>query len=126
MQGRRSMKSGCQATIERVIATLMRVATRFDDYLGAQLVHPGADPEVQAVRDPLDLWTVSTRHAKTSTGMRKSRIPEEVRDIQEHGYHGSGPEALVGKLPDSPEGPRRDSRGMSALTARSCLFQCRP
>jgi uncharacterized protein len=43
----RNVKSGCEADFERVIATLMQVATRFDGHLGAQLVHPGDDPEVQ-------------------------------------------------------------------------------
>lgn len=43
----RNVKSGCEADFERLIATLMQVATHFDGYLGAQLVHPGDDPEVQ-------------------------------------------------------------------------------
>ena len=43
----RNVKSGCEAEFERVCDTLMQVASNFDGYLGAQLVHPGDDPEVQ-------------------------------------------------------------------------------
>lgn len=43
----RNVKPGCEADFERVTATLMSVAANFEGYLGAQLVHPGDDPEVQ-------------------------------------------------------------------------------
>lgn len=43
----RNVKSGCEADFERVTAMLMQVASTFEGYLGAQLVHPGEDPEVQ-------------------------------------------------------------------------------
>ena len=43
----RRVKAGSEADFERVTATLMRVATHFEGYLGAQLVHPGDDPETQ-------------------------------------------------------------------------------
>jgi antibiotic biosynthesis monooxygenase (ABM) superfamily enzyme len=43
----RNVKPGCEADFERVSETLMQVATSFEGFLGAQLVHPGDDPEVQ-------------------------------------------------------------------------------
>ena len=42
----RSAKAGCEADFERVTAALMRTAEGFEGCLGAQLVHPGEDPEV--------------------------------------------------------------------------------
>ena len=42
----RNVKAGCEADYERLMATLMQVATSFEGYLGAQFVHPGDDPEV--------------------------------------------------------------------------------
>jgi antibiotic biosynthesis monooxygenase (ABM) superfamily enzyme len=42
----RSVKAGCEADFERVTNTLMQVAQSFKGCLGAQLVHPGEDPEV--------------------------------------------------------------------------------
>lgn len=43
----RNVKPGCEADFERVCATLVQVASNFEGFLGAQLVHPGDDPEVQ-------------------------------------------------------------------------------
>jgi uncharacterized protein len=43
----RNVKAGCEVEFERVSATLMQVAASFEGFLGAQLVHPGDDPEVQ-------------------------------------------------------------------------------
>ena len=43
----RNVKAGCEADFERVTDTLMQVAAGFPGYLGAQLVHPGEDPEVE-------------------------------------------------------------------------------
>lgn len=43
----RNVKAGCEADFERVTKTLMEAAARFSGYLGAQLVHPGEDPEVE-------------------------------------------------------------------------------
>ncbi|CAN5454004.1 antibiotic biosynthesis monooxygenase [soil metagenome] len=43
----RNVKAGCEADFERVTMTLMQVAASFAGYLGAQLVHPGEDPEVE-------------------------------------------------------------------------------
>lgn len=42
----RNVKLGCEADFERVTSTLMQVVAGFPGYLGAQLVHPGEDPEV--------------------------------------------------------------------------------
>jgi len=42
----RKVKPSCEADFERVTGTLMQVAAGFRGYLGAQLVHPGEDPEV--------------------------------------------------------------------------------
>ena len=41
------MELGCEAEFERVRETLMQIAANFEGYLGAQLVHPDDDPEVQ-------------------------------------------------------------------------------
>jgi uncharacterized protein len=43
----RNVRSGCEADFERVTAALMQAASGFEGYLGAQLVHPGEDPEVE-------------------------------------------------------------------------------
>ncbi|MGJ7511262.1 hypothetical protein [Variovorax sp. GT1P44] len=43
----RNVKTGCEADYERVTMTLMDAAARAPGYLGAQLVHPGEDPEVE-------------------------------------------------------------------------------
>lgn len=43
----RYVKVGCEVDFERVTQTLMQVASGFAGYLGAQLVHPGEDPEVE-------------------------------------------------------------------------------
>jgi len=43
----RNVRPGCEADFERVTAALMQSAARFEGYLGAQLVHPGEDPEVE-------------------------------------------------------------------------------
>ncbi|MDM0117875.1 hypothetical protein QTI66_37940 [Variovorax sp. J22R133] len=43
----RNVKAGCEADYERVTMTLMEAAARSSGYLGAQLVHPGDDPEVE-------------------------------------------------------------------------------
>jgi antibiotic biosynthesis monooxygenase (ABM) superfamily enzyme len=43
----RNVRAGCEADFERVTAALMQAASGFDGYLGAQLVHPGEDPEVE-------------------------------------------------------------------------------
>ncbi len=43
----RNVKAGCEADFERVTTSFMQVAARFSGYLGAQLVHPGEDPEVE-------------------------------------------------------------------------------
>lgn len=43
----RNARAGCEADFERVTAALMRAASGFQGYLGAQLVHPGGDPEVE-------------------------------------------------------------------------------
>lgn len=43
----RNVKSGCEADYERVTQTLMGAASRSPGFLGAQLVHPGQDPEVE-------------------------------------------------------------------------------
>lgn len=43
----RNVKAGCEADFERMTAKLLQVASCFEGYLGAQLVHPGDDPEVQ-------------------------------------------------------------------------------
>jgi antibiotic biosynthesis monooxygenase (ABM) superfamily enzyme len=42
----RNVKAGCEAEFERICQTLMQVAAGFDGFLGAQLIHPGEDPEV--------------------------------------------------------------------------------
>jgi antibiotic biosynthesis monooxygenase (ABM) superfamily enzyme len=42
----RNVKRGCEADFERATKTLMQLAAGFTGYLGAQLVHPGEDPEV--------------------------------------------------------------------------------
>ncbi len=42
----RNARAGCEAEFERVTQTMMQVAAGFDGYLGAQLIHPGDDPEV--------------------------------------------------------------------------------
>jgi antibiotic biosynthesis monooxygenase (ABM) superfamily enzyme len=43
----RNVKNGCEADFERVTKTMIKVASDFEGYLGAQLVHPGEDPEAQ-------------------------------------------------------------------------------
>jgi antibiotic biosynthesis monooxygenase (ABM) superfamily enzyme len=43
----RNVKTGSEADFERITVTLMQVAAGFPGYLGAQLVHPGEDPEVE-------------------------------------------------------------------------------
>lgn len=43
----RNVRAGCEADFERATAALMLAASGFDGYLGAQLVHPGEDPEVE-------------------------------------------------------------------------------
>lgn len=43
----RNVKPGCEADFERETQLLMQAAGRFKGYLGAQLIHPGEDPEVQ-------------------------------------------------------------------------------
>ena len=43
----RSVKTGFENDFERVCETLIRVASDFEGFLGAQLVHPGDDPDVQ-------------------------------------------------------------------------------
>jgi len=43
----RNVKPGCEAAYERVTETLIGAASRSQGYLGAQLVHPGEDPEVE-------------------------------------------------------------------------------
>jgi len=43
----RKVKAGCEADFERMTRTLMEAAARFEGYLGAQLVHPSDDPEVE-------------------------------------------------------------------------------
>ncbi|MEJ8859210.1 antibiotic biosynthesis monooxygenase [Variovorax robiniae] len=43
----RNVKTGCEADYEQVTKTLMDAAARAPGYLGAQLVHPGDDPEVE-------------------------------------------------------------------------------
>lgn len=43
----RNVKAGCEAEFERVTAALVKVAASFEGFLGAQLVHPGDDPEIQ-------------------------------------------------------------------------------
>ena len=43
----RNVKAGCEVDFERVTQTLMRVAERFEGFLGAQLVRPGEDPDVE-------------------------------------------------------------------------------
>jgi uncharacterized protein len=43
----RNVKAGCEADFDRVTTAFMEVAARFPGYLGAQLVHPGEDPEVE-------------------------------------------------------------------------------
>jgi antibiotic biosynthesis monooxygenase (ABM) superfamily enzyme len=66
----RKVKPGCERDFERVTTSIMEVASRFPGYLGAQLVHPGEDPEVYdamyhivlAFEDQarLDAWHEST------------------------------------------------------------------
>lgn len=43
----RNVKPGCEADFEAVTGTLIEAAALFPGYLGAQLVHPGEDPEVE-------------------------------------------------------------------------------
>jgi len=43
----RNVRPGCEADFERVTSALMQAASGFEGYLGAQLVHPGDDPEVE-------------------------------------------------------------------------------
>jgi antibiotic biosynthesis monooxygenase (ABM) superfamily enzyme len=43
----RSVKAGFEQDFERVAETLILAASNFEGFLGAQLVHPGDDPEVQ-------------------------------------------------------------------------------
>lgn len=43
----RNVKVGSEADFERVTESLMKTASRFPGFLGAQLVHPGEDPEVE-------------------------------------------------------------------------------
>jgi antibiotic biosynthesis monooxygenase (ABM) superfamily enzyme len=43
----RNVKPGCEFDFERTTANLMQTASRFDGYLGAQLIRPGEDPDVQ-------------------------------------------------------------------------------
>jgi len=43
----RNVRAGCEADFERVTSALMQAASGFEGYLGAQLVHPGDDPEVE-------------------------------------------------------------------------------
>lgn len=43
----RKVKAGYEADFERVTASIMKVAASFRGCLGAQLVHPGEDPEVR-------------------------------------------------------------------------------
>jgi uncharacterized protein len=45
----RNVKPGCEADFERVIEQLVGAAAKFDGYLGAQLVHPGDDPDAEDV-----------------------------------------------------------------------------
>lgn len=42
----RRVKPGCEADFERISDQLMAVAASFPGYLGAQLVHPGDEPDV--------------------------------------------------------------------------------
>jgi antibiotic biosynthesis monooxygenase (ABM) superfamily enzyme len=46
----RRVKPGSEAAYEQVCQHMMAAASRFDGYLGAQLVHPGEEPDVE---DPL-------------------------------------------------------------------------
>ena len=43
----RNVRAGCEPDFERVTSALMQAASGFEGYLGAQLVHPGDDPEVE-------------------------------------------------------------------------------
>lgn len=43
----RNVKPGCEAEFEGATTRLIQVASAFKGCLGAQLVHPGEDPEVQ-------------------------------------------------------------------------------
>lgn len=42
----RQVKAGCEADFEQVTASMMQIALSFRGCLGAQLVHPGEDPDV--------------------------------------------------------------------------------
>lgn len=43
----RNVKAGCDAHFERTTRSLMQVAESFKGFLGAQLVHPGEDPDIE-------------------------------------------------------------------------------
>lgn len=43
----RNVKVGCEAEFEHATQLMMQAASRFQGYLGAQLIHPGDDPDVQ-------------------------------------------------------------------------------
>ena len=43
----RNVKVGCEADFVRVTSTLKKVAASFEGYLGAQIIQPGQDLEVQ-------------------------------------------------------------------------------
>lgn len=42
----RNVKTGCDVQFERTTRALMQVAARFKGFLGAQLMHPGEDPDI--------------------------------------------------------------------------------
>lgn len=46
----RKVREGCEADFERITQEMVQVAAGFKGYLGAQLVHPGEDPDID---DPL-------------------------------------------------------------------------
>ncbi len=70
----RNVKTGCEAQFERETLALMQAAGRFKGYLGAQLVHPGDDPEVEDTmyhvvlafdhQASLDTWNHSAERAE--------------------------------------------------------------
>lgn len=70
----RNVKAGCEADFERVTLALIQIAGRFKGYLGAQLVHPGDDPEVEDTmyhvvlafdhQANLDTWNHSAERAQ--------------------------------------------------------------
>jgi antibiotic biosynthesis monooxygenase (ABM) superfamily enzyme len=46
----RKVRAVCEAGFERITQDMVQVASGFKGFLGAQLVHPGEDPDVD---DPL-------------------------------------------------------------------------